>query len=70
MPELMAANSGKSVLVAGADSNPEAVEKYVQCYAKCTSQLLLTRLVAEVVSRFFDHLRLEHISILLQSLDS
>ena len=50
--------------------NADSKQKYEQCYAKCVTQLLLTKVVAEVISRFFDKLSLEQVQILLQSLDS
>lgn len=53
-----------------AKNSTDSKQKYEQCYAKCMTQLLLTKVVAEVVSRFFDRLSLEQVQVLLQSLDS
>jgi hypothetical protein len=34
----------------------ELKQKFEQCYAKCTVQLLTTQTVAEIVARYFDSL--------------
>ena len=45
-------------------------QKFEQCYAKCSVQLRLTKIVAEIIASFFDQLSIEQVQILLQSLDS
>ena len=48
---------------------PESKQKFEQCYAQCAIQLRLGKIVAEIVSSFFDQLSIEQVQILLQSLD-
>jgi len=67
LPELLVA-PGKPIRSPGQILDTQFV--YEECSAKCTTQLLLTKLVAELVEKFFDKLGSEHTSILLQSLES
>ena len=40
---------------------PDSRLKFEQCYAKCTVQLRLTKVVAEIISSFFDQLSIEQV---------
>ena len=49
-------NKGSSRSLGG---QPDSRHKFEQCYAKCTVQLRLTKIVAEIISSFFDQLSIE-----------
>jgi brefeldin A-inhibited guanine nucleotide-exchange protein len=58
------------MIVPNQNSSNESKQKFDQCYAKCTVQLLLTQTVSELISKYFENLDIDQIQILLQSLDA
>ena len=45
-------------------------QKFEKCYAKSTTQLLLTKMVADIIGNFFEFLSIEQVRVLLQRLDA
>jgi len=48
----------------------DARQKFEKCYAKSTTQLLLTKMVADIIGNFFEFLSIEQVRVLLQRLDA